>query len=174
MSRRGSLILIAIIAALGVTTSSNLTPPSLSQAMDHAPTPASARCSASPIKAHLRAWLDRLPTRPDGSAALPPGVPAPPAQKPAAESHALNIELTLINTSKNLHTARVISLAWSQVQTVHPIPWQVQPDLSPMNRFQFIQRQLVKPMHDEPINVDLQLNLDGQVCLLRAQAKLAN
>ena len=110
-------------------------------------------CSDSTIASQLRVWLDPIPRHPNG--ALPPGVIAPPPTPQGPETHALNLELNLHNTSTNSHTARVISAHWRQGNHDHPLPWSIQPDLSPLNRFSHIQRQLVTLKHNQPLQIEI-------------------
>lgn len=123
-------------------------------------------CTDSTVELHLRAWLDRIPQRPDG--ALPPGVVAPPAPPRSPETHALNVELSLINRSSQTHSARVLNGRWSQGAHKQPLHWGLQPDLSPLNRFSVIERQLIRLTTDDPVRVDLDLDLDGRRCRLVA------
>ncbi len=123
-------------------------------------------CADPSVESHLRAWLDRIPQRPDG--ALPPGVVAPPAPPRGPETHALNVELSLINRSSETRTARVLAGRWSQGSREQPLGWGLQPDLSPLNRFNFIERQLIRLTTDEPVRVDLDLELNGRRCRLVA------
>jgi len=123
-------------------------------------------CFDSTIVSQLRVWLDPIPRHPDG--ALPPGVIAPPSPPRGPETHALNLELSLHNTSSNSHSARVISAHWHQGQGNHPLSWSIQPDLSPLNRFSHIQRELVILTDDQPLKVELVLELNGTHCRLEA------
>jgi hypothetical protein len=123
-------------------------------------------CIDPTVESQLRAWLDRIPQRPDG--ALPPGVVAPPAPPRGPETHALNVELGLINRSSRSRSARVLAGRWSQGSREQPLGWGLQPDLSPLNRFSSIERQLIRLTTDEPLRVELDLELDGRRCRLVA------
>ena len=78
------------------------------------------------------------------------------------------MELNLINRSSQTRTARVLAGRWSQGSHEHSLGWGLQPDLSPLNRFSFIERQLILLSTDEPVRVDLDLDLNGRRCRLVA------
>jgi hypothetical protein len=78
------------------------------------------------------------------------------------------VELSLINRSSQTHSARVLDGRWSQGSQGQPLSWSLQPDLSPLNRFSVIERQLIRLTTDDPVRVDLDLDLDGRRCRLVA------
>lgn len=121
-------------------------------------------CANLPIHSQLRVWLDPLPHQRPG--ALPPGIIAPPAPPRGPETHALNVELSLLNPSRQNHRARVVSAHWHQGEHTHALQWRQQPDLSPLNRFSHIQRQLVVLNTGSPVQVELIVDLDGRRCRL--------
>ena len=123
-------------------------------------------CFDPVIESKLDAWLDPLHNQ---EGALPPDAlqSAVPIQGP--ETHALNVELTLINPSRKSHTALVLSGRWQQGETEQSFSWEQQPDLSPLNHFQYIQRQLLQLQSDEPIHIHLNMEINGKACVLKAK-----
>ncbi len=158
---RASLSLVGMLSPSGTSVPSVPLPPAI--AMTQTPVP----CTTPGIERQLRIWLDPIPSGPDG--ALPPGTSAPPPQVRGPETHALNVELSLINASPRSHQAQVLGSEWQQGTSTYPLPWDLQPDLSPLNRFRFIQRQLVQLQPGQPVVVRLTLELDGQPCQLEAR-----
>ena len=47
--------------------------------------------------------------------------------------------------------------------------WEQLPDLSPLNRFQYLQRQLLQLQSNQPVYVHLNMEINGQVCVLKAK-----
>ena len=123
-------------------------------------------CFDTVIQSILDAWLDPLQNQ---EGALPPDAlqSAVPIQGP--ETHALNVELTLINPSRHLHTAHVLSGSWQQGEIEQAFSWEQQPDLSPLNHFQYIQRKLLQLKSKQPVYVHLNMEINGQACVLNAK-----
>ena len=129
----------------------------------------STTCSLDPVQASLRIWLDSIPRTPDGNGALPPGINAPPPQPQGSETHALNLELTLVNASQNQQSAHVVGWSWSQGNRTDSAAWSIQPDMSPLNRYNQIQRQLVQLHGNQTVTAAIQLEINGQPCHLQVQ-----
>ena len=130
-----------------------------------------AICNRAPIQTSLRIWLDPIPRSPAGSGALPPGIdpPAPQAQGP--ETHALNLELALVNTSEEQQSASVLGWRWSQGSQTEAIAWNVQPNMSPLNQYTQVQRHLVELEGAETVSVTMDLRINGQRCRLTAEQR---
>ncbi len=135
-------------------------------AMNHQSTPT---CNVNSVQASLRIWLDRIPDSPSG--ALPPGVVPPAPQPRGSETHALNLELTLVNTNQQPQTARVLGWSWSQGDRTHPVAWSIQPDMSPLNRYNQIQRQLVELHGNQTVTAIMELEINGRSCQLQVQTQ---
>ena len=115
----------------------------------------------------LRAWLDPLQNqegglRSDQSEAM--------SQIQSNNTHVLSVELSLINPSLQRHIARVLSASWRQADVSDHFTWNLQPDLSPLNRFKHTQQLLLSLQPDQPVEVQLMLEFNGAVCMLKAQA----
>jgi hypothetical protein len=126
-------------------------------------------CSLDPVQASLRIWLDPIPHSPAGNAALPPGVNAPAPQAQGPETHALNLELTLVNASQNQQAAHVVGWSWSQGNRIYSAAWSIQPDMSPLNRYNQIQRQLIQLHANQAVTATMELKINGQPCHLQVQ-----
>lgn len=130
-----------------------------------------ATCSLDPIQASFRIWLDPVPRSPAGSGALPPGIEAPVPQSQGPETHALNLELTLVNDSQTQQVVHVVGWRWSQSNQTYPATWNVQPDMSPLNRYSQVQRQLVQLQDNQTVQAMMELEINGQPCSLQVQAQ---
>lgn len=128
-----------------------------------------AICNHAPIKTSLRIWLDPIPRSPAGSGALPPGIDPPPAQVQGPETHALNLELGLVNTSEDQQSVSVLGWRWQQGSQTQAIAWNVQPNMSPLNQYTHVQRHLVELEGTEPVSVTMDLSVNGQRCRLMAE-----
>lgn len=133
--------------------------------------PSTATCHRNPVQASLRLWLDPIPQTPAGLAALPPGITPPPPQPRGPETHALNLELTLLNASTDSQSARIVGWSWSQGRQTHPQPWHGQPDLSPLNRDNWIERHLVQLQGNQPVKATVDLEINGQPCPMQVQLR---
>ncbi|MBD1999334.1 hypothetical protein H6G00_22430 [Leptolyngbya sp. FACHB-541] len=129
----------------------------------------STTCSLDPIQSSLRIWLDPIPHSPGGNRALPPGVDAPAPQSQGSETHALNLELTLVNASQNQQAVRIVEWSWSQGNQTDSAPWSIQPDMSPLNHYNQIERQLVQLQDNQTIAVTVELEINSQPCHLQVQ-----
>lgn len=47
--------------------------------------------------------------------------------------------------------------------------WEQLPDLSPLNRFRHIQGQLLQLQSNQPVYVHLNMEINGQACVLNAK-----
>ncbi len=126
-----------------------------------------ATCHLTPISIHLRGWLDPIPTTPAGSGALPPGVVPPTPQPLGPETHAINLELAIANASQVTQQVQVESWQWQQNQTPHPMTWEVQPDMSPLNHYSYVQRSPIQLQSRSPIHIKMMLKVNGQPCHLQ-------
>ncbi|MEO0869055.1 MAG: hypothetical protein AAFY17_11530 [Cyanobacteria bacterium J06642_11] len=125
----------------------------------------------SPIQTQLRVWLDPIPRSPDGHGTLPPGVEAPAPQPQLSETHALNLELSVVNASQEQQTVHVAGWNWRQGNRTFPGFWNIQPDMSPLNRSDQIQRHLVQLEESQTVNVTMDLEINGQFCRLQVQTR---
>ena len=128
-----------------------------------------ATCNRDSIQTSLRIWLDPIPLSPAGSGALPPGIDPPPAQVQGSETHALSLELGLVNTSEDQQSASVLGWRWQQGSQTEAIAWNVQPNMSPLNQYTHVQRHLVELEGTEPVSVTMDLSVNGQRCRLMAE-----
>lgn len=128
-----------------------------------------ANCNRNPIKTSLRIWLDPIPRSPAGYGALPPGVEQPAPEPQGPETHALNLELFLENTSEEQQSVRVLNWRWRQGGQTQLVSWNNPPDMSPLNRYNQVQRHLVKLNETETVSVEMDLGINGQQCQLKVQ-----
>jgi hypothetical protein len=128
-------------------------------------------CNLEPIQASLRIWLDPVFRSPDGNGALPPGLDAPPPEPQGPETHALNLELTLVNTSQRQQSVQVKGWSWRQGNETASADWNVQPDMSPLNQYTQIQRQLVELGERQPVIATVNLDINGQPCDLQVRVR---
>lgn len=127
-------------------------------------------CTREPIQTRLRLWLELIPHTPIGQGALPPGVTAPTPRPPRLETHALNLELELVNTSQTQQSIHVSGWQWRQGKQTHSKVWNRQPDMSPLDRYNQVQQQLVQLKENQVVNVSMDLNINGQHCYLHVKA----
>ena len=70
--------------------------------------------------------------------------------------------------SRQPRQARVLGASWQQGERRAALPWRQQPDLSPLNRFNVNERRLLVLRPQEPVRVEMDLDLDGHRCRLVA------
>ena len=128
-----------------------------------------ATCNRDPIQTNLRIWLDPISRSPVVSGALPPGIDPPAPQIQGPETHALNLELALVNTSEDQQSASVLGWRWQQGSQTEAIAWNVQPNMSALNQYTHVQRHLVELEGAEPVSVTMDLSVNGQRCRLTAE-----
>lgn len=121
-------------------------------------------CSNGDVIPDLQAWVSPIPIA--HANALPPGEPPAPIPEPTDHTHVLHMELRLHNTTRDPHNAEVLEASWSQNGQPHPLRWNKQPDLSPLNRFNTIEHRPIQTNTTKPVTVTLKLMVDGQACML--------
>ena len=121
-------------------------------------------CSNGNVVPDLHAWVSPITIA--HAHALPPGEPPAPIPEPTDHTHVLHMELRLRNTTRDPHNAEVLGASWSQNGQTHPLRWNQQPDLSPLNRFNTIVHRPIQANTTQPLTVTLKLTVDGQACTL--------
>ena len=131
----------------------------------HAMTPT---CSSlgQDVQSALRVWVDATDRAPGW--ALPPGSIPPGATSAPTTSHILNVELQLTNSSEQTQSVQVVDAEWDQGVELVPFLWERQPDMSPLNRFNTIQRLPLDLKPGAQLRVELRLLVNGKSCLLTA------
>ena len=125
-------------------------------------------CNTDSIQASLRTWIDTTPRFPDG--ALPPGSISPGIPQAPSHSHALNIELQLYNTSEQTQQVQIEQASWQQGAISSFFSWSRQPVMSPLNRFNTVQRLPLDLNPSQAVNVKLTLTVNGKPCSLTASS----
>ena len=125
-------------------------------------------CNTDSIQASLRTWIDTTPRFPDG--ALPPGSISPGIPQTPSHSHALNIELQLYNTSEQTQQVQIEQASWQQGTISSFFSWTRQPVMSPLNRFNTVQRLPLDLNPSQAVNVKLTLTVNGKPCSLTASS----
>ena len=118
------------------------------------------------VQSTLRVWVDGT-DRALGWA-LPPGSILPGETSEPATSHVLNVELQLSNSSEQTHDVQVVDAVWAQGAELVSFLWERQPDMSPLNRFNTIQRLPLDLKPGAEVRVQLRLRVNGKSCLLTA------
>ena len=118
------------------------------------------------VQSSLRIWVDATDRAPGW--ALPPGSIPPGATSEPTTSHILNVELQLTNSSEQTQSVQVVDAAWAQGAELVPFLWKRQPDMSPLNRFNTIQRLTLDLKPGAEVRVQLRLLVNGKSCLLTA------
>ena len=126
-------------------------------------------CNTDSIQASLRTWIDTTPRFPDG--ALPPGSISSGTPQTPSHSHALNIELQLYNTSEQTQQVQIEQASWQQGAISGFFSWTRQPVMSPLNRFNTVQRLPLDLNPSQAVNVKLTLTVNGKPCSLTASSK---
>ena len=126
-----------------------------------------SNCSDPAIESKLKIWLDSLLNQ-EGS--LPSSTLQSAVSIQGPETHVLSVKLSLINQSIKPHTARVLSGSWQQGDRHELFVWELQPDLSPLYRFEQIETLLIKLQSNQPVYVHLNMEINGQACVLKAKA----
>ena len=125
-------------------------------------------CNTESIQASLRTWIDTTPRSPGG--ALPPGSISPHLPQVPSHSHVLNIELQLHNTSEQTQQVQIEQASWQQGDHEHFFSWTRQPVMSPLNRFNTVQRLPLDLNPSQAVNVQLTLDVNGKPCSLTASS----
>ena len=125
-------------------------------------------CNTDSIQASLRTWIDTTPRSTGG--ALPPGSVSSGAPQIPRHSHVLNIELQLHNTSEQTQQVQIEQASWQQEAISSFFSWTRQPEMSPLNRFNTVQRLPLDLNPSQAVNVKLTLNLNGKTCSLTASS----
>ncbi|HEY9907547.1 MAG TPA: hypothetical protein V6D18_08055, partial [Thermosynechococcaceae cyanobacterium] len=66
-------------------------------------------------------------------------------------------------------SAHVVGWSWSQGNRAYTAAWSIQPDMSPLNRYNQIQRQLVQLHSNQTVTAAIELEVNGQPCHLQVQ-----
>ena len=125
-------------------------------------------CNTESIQASLRTWIDTTPRSPGG--ALPPGSISPHLPQVPSHSHVLNIELQLHNTSEQTQHVKLEQASWQQGELASFFHWTRQPVMSPLNRFNTVQRLPLDLNPSQAVNVKLTLDVNGKPCSLTASS----
>ena len=125
-------------------------------------------CNTDSIQASLRTWIDTTPRSPRG--ALPPGSISPHVRQVPSHSHVLNIELQLHNTSEQTQQVQIEQASWQQGDQENFFSWTRQPVMSPLNRFNTVQRLPLDLNPSQAVNVKLTLDVNGKPCSLTASS----
>jgi hypothetical protein len=128
------------------------------------------QCSSGIIHSDLRLWVNPVPRSP--GSALPPSHTNPQKLSNTSHTHIMNVELRLHNTTTATHQAKVLKAAWSQSSQRQEFRWSKQPDLSPLNRYNTIEHLALALSGKAPIEVELELTLDGKSCTLKASTNV--
>ena len=125
-------------------------------------------CNTESIQASLRTWIDTTQRAPNG--ALPPGSISPHLPQVPSHSHVLNIELQLHNTSEQTQQVQIEQASWQQGDHENFFSWTRQPVMSPLNRFNTVQRLPLDLNPSQAVNVKLTLDVNGKPCSLTASS----
>ena len=128
------------------------------------------QCSSGMIHSELRLWVNPVPRSPGG--ALPPSHTNPQKLSNTSHTHIVNVELRLHNTTTATHQAKVLKAAWSQSSQRQEFRWSKQPDLSPLNRYNTIEHLPLTLSEKAPIEVELELTIDGKSCTLKGSTNV--
>ena len=125
-------------------------------------------CKTDSIQASLRTWIDTTPRFPEG--ALPPGSISSGIPQTPSHSNVLNIELKLHNTSEQTQQVHIKKASWQQGDRKNFFSWARQPKMSPLNRFNTVQRLPLDSKPSQMVSVELTMNVNGILCSLTASS----